>query len=329
VSDLPIPIGSGEARLFQAGRIRIGIKDKSRQGRRAINTFRLTSQERSFLDAVAKVYGGEVTTFSDPKSGDCWEVITKTKRMSVVLPATPSPLTQGYEKWSGQTGLERRCDTVTCSLAVSGPEGGDRQDVPCICLAQGVRECKYILRLNVILPETETIGTWRLDTSSKHARAEIPSVVKLITAAQGAGLYTAVLRLEQRTSPGHRFNVPVLDPGVGIETLMAGGTRVAALPESGRPPAIGQGHPEDRDSLVIEGEIVEDEHMTLDPITGPQPIDPDICRAYIASLTGHQRNRALKRARTLALELGEPVPANAESISVPVIDKLMQEESWD
>ena len=307
-----VPIGHGEKRLPQAGRIRIGIKGGP-QGRKAINTFRFTSQKSEFLDAVAKAYGGRVKPFSDDKSPDSYEVISEAKEIKVILP--PNPLSENYELWSGRTGLERRCNGVTCELTQrTGPESVEIIEKPCLCGQNGVLKCKYLLRLSVMLPEVETIGIWRLDTSSENARAEIPGVVELITMAQGAGLYRARLRLEQRTVPGHRFNVPVLDAGVGAEGLAAGAHRLGALEQQR---SLGPYTPDDE---VVEGEIV-----TEDDITGECPVDPMIARAWIDTLNGAQKARVLNRARAIAREADQPEPVNVAGIPVAIIDQLMKE----
>jgi hypothetical protein len=308
-----VPIGENARRLPQAGRIRIGIKDKSKQGRRAINTFRLTSQDDSYLRAVASVYGGDVRPWADAKSPDRWELITQTNKMQVVLP--PNPLSEWFELWTGGKGLERRCTGKRCDQLIDGHDGPERVEVPCICNRQGYLECKYKLRLSVILPEVSTLSTWRLDTSSENARAEIPGVVDIIESVQGQGLHVATLRLEQRTSPGHRFNVPILDIGMSYSELMAGQTtRLAELPES--PLAIA---PADDD--VIEAEVV------VDDITGPVTIDPTFGRAWLDSLTTHQKARVLIRSRELALDMGEELPTNLRTISPALLDRLMEEES--
>jgi hypothetical protein len=334
----PTPIASTQHRLPQSGRIRTGVKG-GRQGRKSINTFRVTSPDPELLEPVAQRYGGEIKPWNDDKSGDHFEVITRSSKMQVILP--PDPLTEWYELWKGDRGLLRRCDGESCELATQSPDGPEIQRVDCICARKEVLDCRYKLRLNVLLPEVATLGTWRLDTSSRYAREEIPGVVDLIEMAQGRGLYNAVLRLEQRTLPGKRFNVPVLDPGVSVESLLAGESRLHALPVTPSPVgelAAGDGEAEVSAALAsppdqfktdtilpVPDDVVD--AIVIDEITGPQPVDPTISRAFIDNLSSHARNRALTRAREIAVELGEPIPTNAASISPLVIDHLIQE--WD
>lgn len=317
------PIGSVRRRLPQAGRIRLGEKGGA-QGRRALNTFRFTSQDRDLLLPVAQLYGGEVKPWKDAKSGDTFELRSTATKINVVLP--PDPLTEAYEMWSGKTGLERRCDGEICSLrAGGGPDGPEVRDVPCVCEQRGVLECKYKLRLNVILPEVESLGTWRLDTSSEHARQEIPGVVEVIENLQGRGMTTAVLRLEQRTSPGHRFNVPVLDPGVSIEALSAGAARLAAPlgPPTAPPHALSAGESEaagvanppaapSPDDDIIEAEVVEE-------------VDPTIARAWLDNLPVKRKAQALLRAREIADDLNEPIPTGLAAVTPRVLNQLCEE----
>ena len=330
-----VPIGQEERRLPQAGRIRIGAKDsKARGGRRAINSFRFTSGEADLLAPIAAAYGGNVVPWNEAKSGDRFEVITKTKRLKVILP--PSPLTEWYELWKGDKGLQRRCTGLTCEQAIAGPEGPEIRAVPCLCDPDNP-DCDYKLRLSVWLPDVDSIGTWRLDTSSEHARREIPGVVALYeNIDQGRGIFEAILRLEQRTSPGRRFNVPVLDTGVGVEALLAGETRLSALPRSatrvaelGTGDAVGEvgsaphaPHPPAA-SPSTDDDIVD--AVVFDEVTGEHPVDPALTQAFLDSLSSHQRTKALLRARELALDLGEQLPRDFESISPVIADHLIRD----
>jgi hypothetical protein len=319
----PVPIGDTSHRLPQAGRIRIGAKDdKARGGRKAISTFRFTSGDAELLAPVAERYGGTVKPWNEPKSGDRFEVTTQASKIDVILP--PNALTEYYELWDGKVGLARRCDGVTMATTVQGPDGPEIQERPCVCFAKGVLECDYKLRLSVMLPDVASIGTWRLDTSSEHARKEIPGVVQVIEMIdQGRGLFRAKLRLEQRTAPGKRFNVPVLDTGVGVEALLAGETRLDALPSQAGPPlpALGTGSaPEEEgaphrptsgalpstDDEVIEGEIVE--------------VDD-----WVEDLDARGRSRALVVARRIAEAEGSPLPTSLDDCTPALLGFVYQE----
>jgi hypothetical protein len=309
---LPVPIGETQLRLPQAGRIRLGVKDNTKQGRHAISTFRLTSQKASYLETVAGIYGGTVAPWSDPKSADRFEVITETDELAVILPQ--DALTRWYELWAGK-GLVRRCDAETCTRTVPGPDGPEYVTEPCICIAEWDRQCDPKLRLSVILPEVDTIRTWRLDTGGQNAWEEMPGVVQVIEQVQGKGLFRATLRLEKRVLPGRHFVVPVLDLGVSMDELMAGDSRLAGLsraPLVAPRPELRAGPGGDVGLDVIEAEVVED-------------VDPTIARAWMDNLKGPRKAQALMRARELAEEMGEPVPTTAAAVTPAVINRLMHE----
>ena len=324
-----VPIGGIARRLPQAGRIRLG----ERKGvmPRSINTFRFTAPVRRLLEPVAEVHGGSIRPWSEGKAGDRFELRSEANEIDVHLP--PHPLTEAYELYDPKRGFVRRCDSRECAAQRPGPEGMEQAMVPCLCRSEGLLKCKYKMRLSVLLPQVETLGVWRLDTSSENARAEIPAVVETIVGLQGEGFYRAKLRIENRTSPGKNYNVPVLDPGVSLDTLLSGATRVMALP--GSPPAAlptsgelteGEGRGTARapipsavppspppDDDVVDGEIVEE-------------VEPTIARAWLANLgSTHEKNAALRRAVELASEMGEPLPTTAAAISGPVLNRLAAE----
>jgi hypothetical protein len=329
-----VPIGETRRRLPQAGRIRLGAKDaRAHGGRRAINIFRFTSGDAALLAPVADKYGGIVVPWNEPKSGDRFELVTETNKLDVILP--PNALTERYEKRAKDGALVSWCDDSGRWLATSGPEGPEISNTECLCRAQGVLEsrCIYKLRLSVMLPDVDSIGLWRLDTSSMYAREEIPGVVQVIEQIdQGRGLFRAILRLEQRTSPGRRFNVPVLDTGVGVEALLAGETRLNTLPATATPRAeLGAGDAAEGQPLMppaaspsTDDEVID--AVVFDEATGVQEVDPALGRAYLDTLTKHGQNKALLRSRELALELGEPIPKTFAEISPLIADRLAAEQ---
>jgi hypothetical protein len=324
------PLSERRNRPTQVGRIRLGVKG-GKQGRRAINTFRLTSQERRFLDPVAAEYGGEVKPWHESKSPDRFEVITETRELDVILP--PNAMDEAYEHWTGEMGRLRRCDTQWCSLASPGPDGPETQLVPCICRRLNEDTCKYRLRLNVMLPRVESIGVWRLDTGSKNAKEEIPGVVEAIEVLGGAAFTKAVLRLEQRTSPGRRFNVPVLDIKSTVGALVAGDQRLGVLPGGAGTnvaPALGPGAP-----TLKSFETVDDQVIDAELVDEPEHVDETIGRAWLASqaesyddaLTTYQKNKVLRRAVEISREEGLPIPANFQALTTNLIDRLVAENA--
>jgi hypothetical protein len=352
-----VPIGMSDRRLPQAGRIRIGEKTSNRKGRTSIDTFKFTSSDVDLLRPLAEEYGGIVEVWNEPASGDRWALRTEATKIRVVLP--PEPLSQHYELWNPQ--LQRRCNGITCALLTATPDDADFQEVDCICVRKGVLECKYVLRLNVLLSEVESLGTWRLDTSSEHARKEIPAVVDAIQGLQEHGFHRAVLRIDKRRKPGKVFNVPVLDPGVSIGTLTSGDTRLGQLPVAPRiapvgelGAAAGEGVPSsspaatsddepDRDMAdhlygqgtfqsaaddeVVDAEIVE-EIVAASPHADLEPDNLMYAREFFARVKDgptKERNRWMRRVREIAQANGEPIPANWDAVPGHILNRLAEE----
>lgn len=230
---VPVPINKRRRQLAIHGKFRLGIKDNSRQGRRAIDTFRFTSPDRAAVENLAATYGGTVRPWSDPKASprDQFEVITDAKEIRVWMP--PDCIEETYEMWSGG-GCLRRCDGETVEVPVENADGWEPRSVSCICAAKGKMECAYKLRLDLILPDVNFGGVWRLETKSEFVAQELPPMVELIQSMQTQGFTPGVLGLESRQTLGgrHKFVVPVLRTSVTPEQIMSG--QAPAL-EAGEP----------------------------------------------------------------------------------------------
>lgn len=206
-----MPIITIQRRLREAGRIRTGTKGPKGNPVK-LQSLRFTSADLSAIEAVARLYGGEVKKWVGAPVGEQFEVITEATSIPVVVPAAEMSFSQFMEMWSGG-GCQRRCD-------------GERElikDTPCLCDADEP-ECKPTTRLSVMLPELETLGTWRLESHGWNAAAELKGAVELV---QAAGLFIpADLRLEQRQSKREgttrNFAVPVLDLRVSVAQLASG-----------------------------------------------------------------------------------------------------------
>jgi hypothetical protein len=203
-----------QRRLAEVGRIRIGQQVPSGKGSRPakLDTFRLTSADRTKIANAAQLYGGTVTEWQAP-AGNQWEVITATDSLNVIVPPAHT-FTQFYELWSAG-GCQRRCDGVTESLTE-----GD-----CLCDPDN-RECAIHTRLSVMLADLPGLGVWRIDTSGYYAAVELQAAVEVVRLAAGKML-PAQLRLEQRMvkrdGQTRRFAVPVLDIAVSPAQLLGGG----------------------------------------------------------------------------------------------------------
>ena len=211
-----------QKRVAETGRIRIGQQvPTSGGGRRPakLETFRLTSADRSKIEAAAELYGGKPAEWASP-NGKQWEVVTERDVLDVVVPPAALSFSQNYELWSAG-GCQRRCDGAEEQLS-----GG-----PCLC-DPAARECDIHTRLSVLLRDLPGLGVWRLDTQGYYAAVELQGAVELIGMAAGTRLLPARLRLDQRSvkrpdAKGkvqtRRFAVPVLDLELTPAALLAGG----------------------------------------------------------------------------------------------------------
>jgi hypothetical protein len=206
-----------QRRLAEVGRIRIGQQVASGKGSRPakLDTFRLTSADRTKIGNAAQLYGGEVAEWQAP-AGNQWEVVTAADSLSVIVPPADMAFTQWYELWSAG-GCQRRCDGVTESIS----------DGRCLCDGED-RECSIHSRLSVMLADLPGLGVWRIDTSGYYAAVELQAAVEVVQMAAGRGqMLPAQLRLEQRMvkrdGKTRRFAVPVLDIAVSPAQLLSGG----------------------------------------------------------------------------------------------------------
>lgn len=272
-----IPIRDLQRRIPEAGRIRIGVK--TAKAMKALDVFRFTSSDRAALDQVAAAYGGIVKPWNEPKADPGqFEVITEAHEIRIVLPADCLGSSPVYECWGGG-GVDRRCDGLTCTTVVSGPDGPEPTDVPCLCVAQGTMICEPHTRLNVILPEVRFTGVWRLESKSWNVAQEFPQFVELIESVQERGLTRGVLRLEHRQSKSggqtRKFVVPVLGLDESIDGLMSGAAAFGAVGPSSSVPALssGEGDSESTDGRapgiaasspdddVVDAELVDDRSL--------------------------------------------------------------------
>jgi len=264
---------------------------------RAIDTFRFTSQDRTALDQVAALYGGDVHPWADPKAAPGqFEVITDASVIPIALPPDPLGGTPSYELWGGG-GRARNCDGVTCEMLVQGSDGIDLQQTDCICWSKGVRECQLTTRLSVLLTEVRFIGVWRIDTKSDNAAKELPGMVELVQSLQSKGLTRAILRIESRrqvvAGQTRQFKVPVLGVDETVEALAAGAARLGSIGAYVPMGEIESGEVGDReaprgDSLVVQqveslpcpspdsnlDDVIVDAEVVEEPAGAPQPPAP-------------------------------------------------------
>jgi len=278
-----VPLNQLQRRAPEAGRIRMGIK--TGRAMKSIDTFRFTSPHRKAIEQLAELYGGDPAPWSEPKAApNQWEVITEASSIEVL--AQPGGCTIWYELWTGG-GCARRCDGVT--VEVAGRD--DMLDVPCICNAKGARECDPITRLNVVLPNLDFYGVWRLQTKGWNAAKELPGMFDLVVELSEAGrMVRALLNLEQRKSVSNgqtkNFVVPTITVAASPNELLAGGG--VARPQLGAvgTPELGAGR---------------DYPDPLDTISGPQGEDLDPNEVVEATVVDMEREALIEeRVRSIA-----------------------------
>lgn len=269
-----MPIIDIQRRIAEVGRIRIGqlVATSSGRGKGSkrpakLDTFRLTSPNRTRVEQAARLYGGDVAEWEAP-AGKQFEVITKTDVLPVIVPPSDMAFSQWYETWSGG-GCLRRCDGQTESIG----------DQPCVC-DPAARECDIHTRLSVMLRDMPGLGLWRLDTSGTYAALELQGAVDVMRMAAAAGtMLPAQLRLEQRMikradEQTKRFAVPVLDVEISPAQLL-GGPRDAL----------------DIGTLSIEPARVE-AHLTPVPASVQERPAPPVAEQATATKTRKPRKNA-------------------------------------
>ncbi len=219
-----MPIINLQRRLHETGRIRIGQKVESQNGKiypAKLDTFRLTSTNEAAIKAIAAKYGGEPHIWTDAPVGTQWELLTESSTLKVLIPPEAMAFSQNYELWSGG-GCVRRCNGV---YQIPSEE-------PCVCDPEN-RECKPHTRLSIMLADLPGAGLWRLDTQGWNAANELGGafeLASLIAQATGRAIVPGTLRLDQRASKRpdpnddskvitRKFAVPVLDFDVDMNTI--------------------------------------------------------------------------------------------------------------
>lgn len=211
-----MPILNLQRSYAQVGRIRLGEYEGGHPTK--LGTFRLTSPDKSRIEAAAKLYGGTIAEWKAP-AGLQYEVVTEAATIPVMLPPLADLVfSQWFELWSA-AGCQRRCDGEHETIS----------DQPCeaVCDPEA-RECKPHTRLTVLLPELPGLGMWRLDTQGWYAATELGHSVDNVIALSYRDdrlPVPAMLRLDQRVvkrgGKTMRFVVPVLDVTESVNELLA------------------------------------------------------------------------------------------------------------
>lgn len=202
-----MPIVDLQQRYRELGRIRLGRKSEKGYPQK-LETFRLTSPERKYLDKAATIFGGTVKPWRSP-AGDQWELITDVNEIPVIVPAQDLAGRQYYELW-GSPGQGR---SVTCLRRCDG-QWEQITGEKCRCNPEN-RECKPTTHLQVIIKTLPDIGVWRATSHGFNVAAELPaSVHTLGTLMRFGAQVDALLVTAQRSatdSEGQKRNFRVLE----------------------------------------------------------------------------------------------------------------------
>ena len=289
-----VPIAQLQRRAPEAGRIRLGVK--TGRAMKSLDTFRFTSPHRDAIEELARIYGGKAQPWNEPKvAGTQWEVITESNKIEVL--AQPGGCTTWYELWTGG-GCARRCDGVT--VEVAGHEGMDEKQ--CICVLKGTAECDPITRLNVVLPNLDFYGVWRMQTKGWNAAKELPGMFDMVVALSQEGrMVNAYLTLEQRKSVKNGQTKNFVVPGIIVaatpnELLAGGGVARPQLdavgtPELGAGADIEQQMVDEFDAEIVEAQVVDEEREAeieerIRTIAEEHKLDPAVVVAKLWELTG-------------------------------------------
>jgi hypothetical protein len=246
------------------GRIRFGERYTTKNGKqamRALTTFRFTSPDKQVVEQLAALYGGSPQPWTDPKASpqNQFEVYTDASNIEVLLPMNDA-FSQNYEMWGGR-GIELRCDGQQC---IDYRIGG-KVERPCVCSEQTEMRCKPYTRVNMILPNVNFGGVWRLEVKGQAFLHEAPGMIAAIQQLQTAGMTRVNLLLTQRTSrvigPGgkpqvQQFVVPQFSVAITPDQMIAGISAVKLSDCNGPAMQALPSHKDDNE--ITEAEIIDD-----------------------------------------------------------------------
>lgn len=209
-----------QKRARRLGEIRLGdtVTKDGKTRPVALETFRLTSINRHYLERAAELWGGSVIGWEPrPGASPKWQVVTNATELPVFVPPQDPDGVTWYEHW-GQGGMQRRCDGEN----IVGREG----TLPCVCDPSN-RQCSLVTRLQVMLPDLPDVGVWLLSSTGYFAATELSMPIKIVMdqMAETGTLPQATLAIEPREikrqgEPTKKFVVPVLRFADALSTFL-------------------------------------------------------------------------------------------------------------
>jgi hypothetical protein len=178
---------------MEAGRIRFGNRVGNRPNR--LDHPLVTSPDRALVEAIAAAHNSEVTPW--PGGEGQWQ--TEVDELQILIPVSPEPFSQFWERWSGG-GCMRRCDGFHDQI----------QDAPCDCDKDSEkRACSATTRIAVLTPYTGD-ARLRIETKSINAAVELPAALEKAVGERTGEVIPAVLSVEQRNGKKGKVPVPVI-----------------------------------------------------------------------------------------------------------------------
>ena len=212
------------------GHIRMGDRGGTNNAPRKLETFRLTSPDEEIIQAISRVYGGDVSRWNDE-----FQVTIGQKKLHVLIPPVDA-YSLSWTLWTGPGKQERLCDGETMGIKDFKRTFRDRP--PCICPEDEFEKaCKPHIRARFILDNLgiQRDGLWVLDSHGFNAVGELPVTMdKLMgisalilknpdaiegVAPQAGGWLSIENRISKAGGQTRRFTVPVLDPDVSQEAV--------------------------------------------------------------------------------------------------------------
>ncbi len=203
-----------QARLVEAGRIRLGEK----QGNRPVkltDAMRFTSRSKGNVAAVAGKYGTTVETVTINRET---QYETKIPTAQVEVTFRLSGISQHYEAWTGGGCQIRVSDDGMANTVTGEVLGFDITDSD----ERDKRNIKAKTRMNLQVTGLDVIGNWRVETGGYFAAVETAGLIDLLTSA-GVGPnqdVQATLRVELRKGSGKEYTVVSLTPTGNVAAII-------------------------------------------------------------------------------------------------------------